>query len=296
MEMYFQANSIDDEMRLPTLIAVIGEEAYDLLSSLASPKKPKELSYDQVTEIMKNHLEPKPSFMAERYRFRQRRQQEGESITHYLTELKKLAKFCDFGETLEDNLRDQFTCCLQNEIIRQRLFAEENLTYKKAVSLAFSLEAAERDAAMVHRSSVSDTNVIGREGAGAGQAAAAGIPIHSFTTTLARRGLRNKGGGNTSRSHYNTMACKSCGGGHRGEECRYKKFTCSKCGQVGHLRRVCPARALSNQHGGSGGGGSRRALHHVQAENCETPEDGDDSTSEIEEEMNHLCLNGYRPV
>ncbi|CAH2087199.1 unnamed protein product [Euphydryas editha] len=45
---------------------------------------------------------------------------------------------CDFGGTLEDNLRDQFVCGLHSESIRQILFAEDYIDYKKAYRLATS--------------------------------------------------------------------------------------------------------------------------------------------------------------
>lgn len=38
LEMYFVANALADEIKLPTLIAVIGEQGYELLSTLASPR------------------------------------------------------------------------------------------------------------------------------------------------------------------------------------------------------------------------------------------------------------------
>ncbi|XP_047998120.1 uncharacterized protein LOC125235564 [Leguminivora glycinivorella] len=161
VNMYFKANDISDNLQLPTLIAVMGDEAYELLSNLTSPKKPGEMTYKEVIKIMSDHIEPKPSFMAERYRLRQRRQGDKETVAQYLADLKKMARYCDFSTALEDNLRDQFVCGLKNDTIRQRLFAESDLTYSKAVQLALSLEAAEKDAAMVERASVSETGDAG---------------------------------------------------------------------------------------------------------------------------------------
>lgn len=308
LEMYFKANAILPEVQLPTLIAVMGGEAYELMSTLTSPNKPGDLTYAAVVEVMQKHMEPKPSFMAERYRFRLRRQGESESSAQYLTELKKLSKHCEFGTSLQENLRDQFTCGLKNDTIRQRLFAEKDLTYANAVSLALSLEAAERDAATVERPCVSENNAARSDMAA----------INSFATARPRGG--NKGN-NSNNQQYNSVSttnmqnnktvCAVCGReGHREQGCRYKNFTCSKCGVTGHLRRVCPAREPGSNHEGArgrgpgsgprsaGGGRPRRALHHVQATECETPGADEESSSatDVEEDMYHLCLNGYRPV
>ncbi|XP_061709481.1 uncharacterized protein LOC133519492 [Cydia pomonella] len=190
VNMYFKANNIKEELQLPTLIAVMGEEAYELLSNLTSPKKPGDMSYEDVIKIMSEHIEPKPSFMAERYRLRQRRQGDKETVAQYLTDLKKLAKHCEFSTTLEENLRDQFVCGLKNDTIRQRLFAETKLTYTRAVQLALSLEAAEKDAAMVERPSVSEK----------GDAPERGETVHALTSWQPR-------GGNG----VNKVICAVCG-------------------------------------------------------------------------------------
>ncbi|KAJ0169462.1 hypothetical protein K1T71_015049 [Dendrolimus kikuchii] len=155
LQMYFKVNGIKDELKLPTMIAVMGDEVYELLVNLASPRKPSELDYSEATELLRNHLQPSPSVLAERFRFRQRRQNSDENVNNYVAELKRLARTCNFKDSLNENLRDQFVCGLQNDIFRQRLFAEdESLTFIKAVQVAISLEAAERDAAAVEVRSV----------------------------------------------------------------------------------------------------------------------------------------------
>lgn len=44
--------------------------------------------------------------------FRHLTLQEGESADKYLMRLKKQARYCNFGESLEDNLRDQLITML----------------------------------------------------------------------------------------------------------------------------------------------------------------------------------------
>jgi hypothetical protein len=153
MEMYFLVNKVTEELKLPTLISAMGENAYELLSTLASPAKPSTLNYNVAVELLGAHLQPKPSELAERFKFRQRRQLANESIADYVTELKKLSKNCAFKATLDENMRDQLVCGIKSEIIRQRLFAEDYLTYNRVVKVALSLEAAERDAMAVERGS-----------------------------------------------------------------------------------------------------------------------------------------------
>lgn len=210
-----------------------------------------------------------------------------------MTELKKLSKYCEFGANLEDNLRDQFVCGLRSDVIRQRLFAEEKLTYTTAIKLSISLEAAERDAAAVE-------HVEQRSDGGGGGRAAAGAPVLSLAPAGARashgRGRTAPTSGSATGQRPGTQApCTACGANtHSWARCRFKNFICSKCKQRGHLRRQCP---------NPGAGPYRRdgrGIHHVDTrlDQAAPPrdEEAEDSLSELEEDLHQLSLNGYRPV
>ena len=83
LEQYFVANSVpadsaESHKRRAILISVIGAKAYDVLSDLCSPTPPSEKTYTQLTTILKNHFAPKKLVIAERYRFHNCTQREGE--------------------------------------------------------------------------------------------------------------------------------------------------------------------------------------------------------------------------
>ena len=63
----------------------------------------------------------------------------------YLSELRALAQWCKFGDTLDDILRDRLVCGVNEETIQRRLLAEAGLTLKKALEIAQGLEAAARE-------------------------------------------------------------------------------------------------------------------------------------------------------
>lgn len=293
-EMYFKVNSVKEELWLPTLIAAMGDEAYELLSNLTSPDKPSAKQYSEVVKTMTDHLQPKPSYLAERYRFRKRRQEEGESILQYISELKKLTKFCLFGAVLEENLRDQLICGIKSEAIRQRLFTEEQLSYANAVKIACAMEAAERDAAAVDRAP---------EGEGAALHAVAARRGRGSPARRDRGGQRpegRNGGFSDSKSK-----CYACGAhDHRSDSCRYSSFICGGCKQKGHLRRVCPNRSSGwrKQVGVAG----NNTVAHVQVEKSgmennlspwpreEEPHSSEEE--EWEEELHQLSLNSYKAV
>lgn len=294
LEMYFNANSVEKDKQLSTLIAVVGDQCYELMTNLASPKKPSELTFTELVALVQKHLKPKPSIMAERYRFRLRRQAAGESISQYMAELKKLARTCDFKETLADNLRDQFVCGVSGDVIRQRLFAEEDLTYAKAVTLACSLEAAERDAAIMtggnSGASGAPAGAVHRVAGGDGAGRGAG------RRPPAQRQQRETGfsAQETAGSVRGATPCTACGAtNHCFSTCKFSEYICSMCRKTGHLRRMCPKRSSHNERATPGRYGGRSRAYFVTGEDSE----GETSESEEEEEaLYRVSLSQYKPV
>ena len=79
----------------------MGEKAYKLMCSLISAAKPNDKSFGQLVKAMRGHLCPPPSEIVQRHKFNSRIRQDGESVAVYVSELKALAQYCNFGETLE---------------------------------------------------------------------------------------------------------------------------------------------------------------------------------------------------
>ncbi|XP_045778738.1 uncharacterized protein LOC123876487 isoform X2 [Maniola jurtina] len=295
LEMYFTVNNVKSDLKLPTLIAMMGDEAYELLVNLSSPKKPAELKYEDAIELLRRHLQPAPSVLAERFRFRQRRQAADENIASYVAELKKLTRHCKLGDNLNENLRDQFVCGLRSDLIRQRLFAEEEtISFANAVKLANSLEAAERDAAAVDTAGAAEAAGAARGADGAAAAALhtmAGTENGRWRRSAARArsvqdqsAARNVAGARTRSSVKGTgYRCKGCTSTlHSYEACRFRDYVCSRCQSRGHIRRACVQEA-------GAGSGRFNAVHYGDAE-------GIASEEEVESDFHHLCLNDYKAV
>ncbi|XP_046976648.1 uncharacterized protein LOC124542808 [Vanessa cardui] len=226
LKQFITLNSIDDGLKVATLLTLVGGECYNLLCDLCSPDHPEDKDFDELVELLKHYLEPEKSEIAERHIFRQRTQLQGESIRLYLQGLKHLAKTCYFGSNLEENLRDQFVSGLYSEEMRSRIFAEKDIDYKRAVELASALEAAERHASTAGAP-------VGGEGAGVDA-------VHwvSGGGAAARARARMSGAG---RSGGAGGAAASNGGGDRVADGR---VPCARCGRATHtpivLKREYP--------------------------------------------------------
>ena len=83
--------------------------------------------------------------MDERFQFHRHQQAPRELVVHYLAELPKLALHCQSGAYLMEALRECLVCGLQSETQQKHLLAEHDLTFNRALAIAQSMEAADRD-------------------------------------------------------------------------------------------------------------------------------------------------------
>ena len=111
-----------------------------LIRKVLAPTRPTDAPFDDIVTQMRMDFHPTHSEMVQRY---SRSQRPGESILMYVVELKKLAEFCNFGETLEQILRDHIVCRIGNERWQRCLLGEEDLTCKIAMKIVLALQSAD---------------------------------------------------------------------------------------------------------------------------------------------------------
>jgi len=128
VELYFEANNIAEDRQVAVFLSVIGGKNYTLLRNLLSPEKPSAKTLAELTAVLKKHFAPKRVVVAERFRFYRREQAVGESVADYEAELRRLATHCDFGEYLDQALRDRLVCGLRSEATQKHLLSKSDLT------------------------------------------------------------------------------------------------------------------------------------------------------------------------
>ena len=90
------------------------------------------------------HFKLAPSEIVERFLFHSRSRRQGESVATFVAELRSLAEFCNFKDTLEVMLRDRIVCGINDDAIQKRLLSERGLDYAKAAETAMNMETAAR--------------------------------------------------------------------------------------------------------------------------------------------------------
>lgn len=165
LEQFFEANGIDDEEKQRAiLISVVGPATYKLIRNLVSPDKPSSKTFDQLKTLMKEHFNPKPSEIVQRYKFDSRSRQPMETVSVYVAELRRLAHDCNYGTTLEQMLRDRLVCGINDDRIQRRLLSETDLTFERAFKIAVAAEAASKNVQDLHTAPLA-CNSVRMEGA-----------------------------------------------------------------------------------------------------------------------------------
>lgn len=105
------------ESRVQLFVNSLPGSLYTLVKDLLHPLTIKTATYEQITSILKGHLQPVPLVIPSRHAFLRRRQQEGESIASYAAALRHLSVPCKYStaEFLSEMLRDVFVSGLREK-------------------------------------------------------------------------------------------------------------------------------------------------------------------------------------
>ncbi|XP_046666671.1 uncharacterized protein LOC124358417 [Homalodisca vitripennis] len=236
-ELLIECNNIKEEKKVSTLLIVAGVKTYSLLRDLCTPNKPSTKSFDALVSLIQDHLYPKPSFIAERYKFSKRIQHEGESAADYIAQLRKMSTHCEFGAVLNDYLRDRLVSGIRNEATKQKLLGESSLTFDQAVKIITSAEAAEKNAAALAINGSRNAERLQK------------MTAHHRSVTAESRASAGAGGATTPGSHHHNpksssshdykVQCSCYGNvGHLRHQCRLFGVTCNACGKKNHIAKA----------------------------------------------------------
>ena len=82
-----------DNIRRATILHCMGPAVQRIFATLTEQTD----TFDETKTALKNYFNPKKNIAGERHKFRSKAQGPSESIDDYVTSLRELAKFCEFG-------------------------------------------------------------------------------------------------------------------------------------------------------------------------------------------------------
>ncbi|KRZ71887.1 Uncharacterized protein T10_19 [Trichinella papuae] len=132
---FLMVNGVPESKRAAVFFTVMGDEHFQLLTSLVIPKDPTTMSFDECVGVLTDHLQQATLEGAE------------DTVKSFVAQRKWLSLNCAFDTHLPSALRDQFILGLHSDVMKRRLLLQPDLTFEKAVQLAHQMEAADREMA-----------------------------------------------------------------------------------------------------------------------------------------------------
>ena len=126
LEHYFTANEVKTAAKKrAVLLSCCGATTYKLIRNLTAPGKATDFTFEEIVKKVKEHHCPKPSQIAQRFKFNTRVQGATESISEFVAELRSIATYCEFKDaTITEMMRDRLVCGVRDKRLQQRLLAE----------------------------------------------------------------------------------------------------------------------------------------------------------------------------
>ena len=252
LEQFFIANEIESEQKQKAiLLSSVGPRTYKLICNLTQPDKPSTKNFHTIVELVREHHSPRPSIIVQRFKFNTYMRQPQQSIRNYVAELKKLSEFCNFGNNLDEMLRDRLVCGVNDKNIQTKLLAEKNLTFSTALEIAQALELADENFNDLVQDS-SDSSVYFMKRPNNVQSNPRNGPLKRPNNVQSNP--RNDPPSVQANSHkhpqsYNSsnrpkpsssgQPCFRCNSMHDPATCRHKDSKCFYCSKVGHLASAC---------------------------------------------------------
>ncbi|XP_037505702.1 uncharacterized protein LOC119382034 [Rhipicephalus sanguineus] len=256
---YFVANDVCDEQKKRALLLTLcGADTFETACALVAPKTPGEVGYADIVALLQKHFDPRPSELYSRYVFQRRDQRPEESISNYVAALRSLSADCNFGVPATTSaastppaeghaavlanptmlpqhvmLRDRFVCGIRDEHLQQRLFAEKDLTFQRALDLALSSESASKQQR-------------GLKGA------TSSAEAHKTSQSKKER-----------KHSAQQRRCYRCDGWHEADTCKFRTAQCRFCSKKGHIENACISKKKKNKEGNLN---ARQGTHMVNAQ------------------------------
>lgn len=129
-----QLSKQPEEVQAAALLITIGEEARKAYDTFKFTTDEERNSVEVLIQKFEEYYKPARNLTFQEFRFGSRDQKEGEPFNEWLTELRILAKNCEFGELEDRMLRSRIILGVRDKSLQRKLLVE-NPTYEKTVEL-----------------------------------------------------------------------------------------------------------------------------------------------------------------
>ena len=197
-----------------------------------------------IVEALKAHVEGQVNKRAERHKFHQRKQHQGESIADFVVSLRTLAATCQFPteEIKEDLIVDQMIEGCQDQEVVKELLKRKDANLKDALELAQGIEASKYNRSEIRGNTEEATaNTFKRKEIKSRRGQS---PRDLSLSGQSQRGQRQRG--QREPEELEAEECSRCGLQHDNRRCPATNEKCANCGKKGHFARKCRTRVRTS--------------------------------------------------
>ncbi len=223
----------DETARVMLFRYHIGEHGRELCNTKMSGVSTADRMVGRMIAKFDEHCTPIINETVERYRFFARNQSPNEAIDKYVTDLRRLASTCNFGELQDSLIRDRIVCGTHSSSRRERLLREDDLTLDKCLRVYRAMEISREH-----------SKTIGQ--------------VVEEVHALQRKTKTDKS---------MEISCKFCGKVHERQKAKCPAFgkKCKKCGKENHFTVTCRSKVSYREH--------RKKVHTVTQQDSDSCED-----------------------
>ncbi|XP_075726139.1 uncharacterized protein LOC142767784 [Rhipicephalus microplus] len=218
-----------DEVQVRTLRYTMGRKSREIFRLLKVKDEEME-DFKLVKSKLNDQFVHTKNIVYESARFDLRREQLGETVDQFATELSKLADGCEFTGMKERLIRDRFVVGLRNQVLSEELQMDPKLTMTTALARARTSETVKQQQAEIkeHESTVPEACV------------AAVKPKKAAAKSTFTR---------CQKPTYHQNSCCYCAGPfHPRNKCPAQKETCRFCRKLGHYENACRKKKKRDTH------------------------------------------------
>ncbi|XP_052753094.1 uncharacterized protein K02A2.6-like [Galleria mellonella] len=209
--------------RKQLLLSRVGSTAFKILVDYFRPSAVTSKTYDELVKVLHEYYGKKRYVLSERVSFATRYRNENETISQFILQLRSLAGYCEFGNTLEERIRDQLVIGINNIVWQQELIKEHPTNDSKLADVIATLNKLEQ--AEIQSQRITNTTTI--------ETTAELQAVNKINTRTSKRSVKE--------TPNSSKKCIFCGGNfHQNiNECPAKGKRCNACNKLNHFSNVC---------------------------------------------------------
>jgi len=245
-----EATDKSDKVKIGMLLSAMGPdgvERYNTFHWVQAPPEAKEDKdkYDDVIKKFETELGGEKRIVFNRYKFWAYQRAEAQTFDDYLTQLRSLAKKCDFVE-IDNMIRDKIVFSVAEKGLKERLLREHNISLTKTLSLCRAFEVAKRELSTMDTSPKQPSREEKTKSVEA-------MTKRGWSKQSSRQTPQSS---NSNEHSSQAMAsevatdrrCGRCGRFHRPNNCPAYGKTCNKCGGPNHFSYRCRSKGMKNMN------------------------------------------------